>query len=142
MKVIFLKDVKGKGRKFEEKDVPAGYAQNFLIPQKLAVAADGPGAAQVKNLKIQEEEARAKKGEALNIKVSKIAGQQIALQLKANDKGHLFQKITAEKLGEMLGIEANMIELREPIKETGTFEVPVSVSKDKKTSFTLVVNAA
>lgn len=141
MKVIFLKDVKGKGRKYEEKEVADGYAANFLIPQKLAVAADGPGAAQVKNLKAQDEQARAKRGEALNMKVSKIAGQKIELTMKANDKGHLFQKITAEKLGEILGIDADMIELQEPIRETGTFEVPVSVEKGKKTSFTLVVHS-
>ncbi len=55
MKVILLKDIKGVGHKFEEKNVADGYASNFLFPQKLAVAASGSSAAQVAELKRQAE---------------------------------------------------------------------------------------
>ncbi len=55
MKVILLKDIKGVGKKFDEKDVSSGYASNFLIPQKLALPFSNTSMAQIKNLKEQSE---------------------------------------------------------------------------------------
>jgi large subunit ribosomal protein L9 len=144
MKVIFLKDVKGVGRKFEEKNVADGYALNMLIPKKLAVAAEGPGASSVKVLKEQEAQAREKRGIKLSENLSKIAGATITLNMKANDKGHLFASVNSSKLSELLKkegieIEEDCILLDQPIKETGTFSVPISVDRDKRASFTLLV---
>lgn len=51
MKIILLQDVKGVGRKFEEKNVSDGYAQNFLIPKKLALPFSKQNEAMVKQLK-------------------------------------------------------------------------------------------
>jgi len=53
MKVILLKDIKGVGKRFEEKNISDGYAANKLIPQKLAVPATGNVIAQVKQLQEQ-----------------------------------------------------------------------------------------
>lgn len=152
MKVILLKDIKGVGRKFEEKNVADGYALNKLIPQKLAMPVEGPGAGSVKMLKEQEAKAREKRGIVLSESLSKIAGTIITLKMKANDKNHLFASITAPKLSTLLKnegieLEANSIMLEEPIKEIGTFTVPISVDpstslrtgKGKESSFTLVV---
>ena len=144
MKVIFLKDVKGVGRKFEEKNVADGYALNMLIPKKLAVPAEGPGASSVKVLKENEAKAREKRGIQLSENLSKIAGATITLNMKANDKGHLFASINASKLSDLLKkegieIEEDCILLEHPIKEIGTFAVPISVERDKRASFTLVV---
>lgn len=68
MKVILLKDVKGVGKKFEEKNVADGYAANFLIPQKLAIPLSGQSAAQVAELKKQSEAKRAAEDERLREK--------------------------------------------------------------------------
>lgn len=79
MKVIFLQDVKGQGKKFEEKNVADGYAQNFLLPNNLALVADKAGLAKAEQLRkfseakhaeelkrLEEKEAeRRKKHEAL-----------------------------------------------------------------------------
>lgn len=51
MKVILLKDVKGVGKRFDEKSVSDGYAQNFLLPKALAVVADASGLAKVAQVK-------------------------------------------------------------------------------------------
>ena len=145
MKVILLKDVKGVGRKFEEKNVADGYALNLLIPKKLAVSATGSGAGAVKMLKEQEELGRAKRGEKLSLNVSKIGNTTISIKMKANDQGHLFAALNADKLSKLLkaeqGVEldADHIMLAQPIKETGTFTVPVSIEKGKETSFTLEI---
>jgi len=55
MKIILLQDVKGVGKRFEEKNVSDGYATNFLLPKSLAVIADNAGKARAENLKKQEE---------------------------------------------------------------------------------------
>jgi len=145
MKVILLKDVNGVGRKFEEKDVADGYALNMLIPKKLAVSATGSGAGAVKMLKEQEEQARAKRGKKLSENISKLGNTVVSIKMKANEKGRLFAALNAEKLSKLLKseqgieLEANHIMLKEPIKETGTFAVPVSVERGKETSFTLSI---
>ena len=53
MKVILLRDVKGVGKRFEEKQVANGYGENFLIPQKVAVLATSNSVAQIKQLQEQ-----------------------------------------------------------------------------------------
>jgi len=144
MKVILLKDVKGVGRRFEEKNISDGYAMNFLIPKKLAVLASEAG--QVKTLKENEERERAGENKRIEDAIAKISGTEINLSLKANEKNHLFASLSAIKLAEILkkekGIEINpsYIVLKNPIKEIGTFEVPVKVGS-KETKFTVVITA-
>ena len=145
MKVIFLKDIKGVGRKYEEKVVADGYALNQLIPKKLAVPSTGAAAGQIKSLKENE----AKHKEALNSKlrahVEQIAGQEIVVIANANEKKHLFASITKEKISEILKKEKNVdiapecIILALPIKELGTYTINLKVGDDKETNFTLVV---
>lgn len=144
MKVILLRDVKGVGRKFEEKQVSDGYAANFLIPKKFAVPADGPGAGSVKVLKEQEERIRTQKSAKLETNVAKLANKTLNFKMSANEKGHLFASINREKLSKLLkeqGIEidADCLVLEHAIKETGTFSVPVSLGSGKSTHFTLEI---
>jgi large subunit ribosomal protein L9 len=144
MKVILLKDVKGVGRKWEEKNVADGFATNRLIPQKLAVIASGSSANQIKALKEQDAASKAKSSEKLHAEIAKIANTEVRIQEKANDKNHLFASITRDKLSQILkkekGIEvpADCILLEQAIKELGTFQIPVKV-ETKETHFTLVV---
>lgn len=59
MKVIFLTDVKGKGKKGEIKEVPTGYAQNFLIKKNLAKEATSQAISELKGKQKSEEKAQA-----------------------------------------------------------------------------------
>lgn len=144
MKVIFLKDVKNIGRKYEEKNVADGYALNFLIPKKLAVPATGAVAGQIKSLK--ENEAKHKEAEfsKLEKEVGKLTSTEVVIEAKANEKNHLFAALTREKLAEILEkehgvkIHSGMINLDHPIKELGTFDIPVQIG-DKETGFKLMV---
>lgn len=145
MKVILLKDVKGVGNKFEEKEVSDGYGTNFLIPKNLAVPLSSHNAVQVRALKEKEEGARLESSEKLSADVHRAAGEKITVQAKANDHGHLFAALDKTKISKILKSEKNLdigpehIELESPIKEIGTFEVPISVGGGKETSFTLEV---
>jgi large subunit ribosomal protein L9 len=144
MKVILLKDIKGVGRRFEEKNVSDGYAMNLLIPKKLAVPASEAG--QIKTLKENEEKERVGEARRIDEAVAKISGTEVILTLKANEKNHLFASLTAQKLSEILkkekGIDINpsYIVLKQPIKEVGKFEVPVKVG-EKETKFTVVIQS-
>jgi large subunit ribosomal protein L9 len=146
MKVIFLKDVKGVGKRWEEKTVADGYAINKLIPQKLAIAATASTAAQIKSMKEQEEKGKVQKSEKVNEEMHKLSGIELKVKVKANEKGHLFQKLTAEKISSMLkkekGIDVNFayMNLFEGIQDLGSFEIPVKVG-EKLTHFTLTVEA-
>jgi large subunit ribosomal protein L9 len=143
MKIILLRDIKGVGKRFEEKNVSDGYALNQLIPKKLAVPASNAGA--VKTLienKVAHDLAERQRLEAT---IQKLSATEIKLDLKANEKGHLFASVNAEKLSEILskqGIELSpdLIELEHPIKQTGTFEVPVRVG-EKLIKFMLVIES-
>ena len=59
MKIILLKDVKGVGKIFDEKEVSNGYAANFLIPKKLAVPISPSSLQMIKQLKEQSEAKKA-----------------------------------------------------------------------------------
>ncbi len=146
MKVVLLKDIKGVGRKFEEKNVSDGHAMNFLIPNKLAVPANEAGT--IKALKEKEAQNREADARKIEEAAAKISGTEINLKLKANEKNHLFASLNAEKLADILkkekgiDIDPKYIVLEYPIKQTGTFEVPVRVAEWKETKFTLRVESA
>ncbi len=144
MKVILLKDVKGLGKRFEEKSVSDGYALNMLIPKKMAVPATGASAGQIKMLKENAERSKEADFKKLEEELSKLSSTEVRVELKANEKNHLFAALTREKISEILkekGIEvsAGLIGIESPIKETGTFSVPVQVG-DKQAHFTLIVD--
>lgn len=144
MRIILLKDVKGVGRRFDEKNVADGYAINKLLPQKLAVAANGPGAAQARELKKQAELHKTQDLEKLKAGLAQIAGKKITLKMKANEQGHLFASLNAEKLsrelmGQGIHLSPEHLMLQAPIKQTGTFEVPVWAAQGVETRFTLEV---
>ena len=80
MKVILLKDVKGVGRKFEEKDVADGYAANFLIPRKLAVPFTGQSEAAIRQLKEQSDVRRSAEEKRINEKDAKRLEKHLELE--------------------------------------------------------------
>ena len=90
MKVVFLADVKGQGKKDQIKEVSDGYARNFLLPKKLAVPADAKMMNEIKNKesskqhKIDTEKAEAK---ALSEKLQKIT---VKITAQAGGDGRLY----------------------------------------------------
>ncbi len=80
MKVILLKDIKGVGRMFEEKEVSDGYAMNFLIPKNIALMADKAGIAKIKQLKEQRDAKKEIETEKLDEKLAKRLGKTQELE--------------------------------------------------------------
>lgn len=80
MKVILLKDVRGVGQRFEEKNVSDGYALNFLLPKSLAFVANKAGMAKANQLRAQSESKKAMVDEKINEKESKRLEKHLELE--------------------------------------------------------------
>jgi large subunit ribosomal protein L9 len=132
MKVIFLKDVKGKGKAGEVKNVADGYARNHLFPNNLAVEAS---TGNLKNLEAQqkseEKKADQELEEAKQLK-AKLESLTVELKAKSGEGGRLFGSITSKQIGEELKkknykIDKRKIELNDPIRALGYTNVPVKI---------------
>ncbi|WP_055106413.1 50S ribosomal protein L9 [Paenibacillus ihumii] len=144
MKVIFLQDVKGQGKKGEIKNVSEGYAQNFLIPRGLVrVATEG----NVKTLEVQnaaEQKRKAQEKEEAIQLGKKLEEMTVTLQAKAGEGGRLFGAITNKQIAEALAkagvkIDRRKIELAEPIRTLGVTQVPVKLHPDVKSTLKVQV---
>lgn len=136
MKVIFLKDVKGKGNKGDVKDVSVGYARNYLLKNKLAEEAN-PGNMKALAAKQRKEDQREQKEkeEAIAFKDT-VADLTVELKAKSGDAGHLFGSITSKQIAEALEkehghkIDKRKIELDQPIRALGYITVPVKITPE------------
>jgi large subunit ribosomal protein L9 len=135
MKVILTKDVKGMGRAHETVTVADGYALNYLIPAKLAVAAT-QGATAIATMRAQQAISRKELDQKLIAQnIASLADAKLVLTMKANDKGHLYDAVDATELSKAakeqarIDLPEEVIKLEKPIKEVGTFEIPVSAGE-------------
>lgn len=135
MKVILIKDVKGVGRAHAEVVAADGYALNYLIPKKLAVAAT-PQAKQEAELRRKQATERGALDTALLAQnIASLAEARIVLKMKANEKGHLYDAVGADDIAKAVQEQARItlpaenIKLEKPIKELGIFDVPVSAGE-------------
>ena len=138
MKVIFLADVKGKGKKGEIKEVPTGYAQNFLIKKNLAKEANAQAIGELRGKQKSEEKAHAELlAEAQKIK-AKLEEEATVVQFteKIGPDGRTFGSITNKKIAEELEkqfgikIDKRHIQVSSPIRSTGLIDVPVKIYQD------------
>ncbi|MGJ7913687.1 50S ribosomal protein L9 [Neobacillus sp. LXY-1] len=144
MKVIFLKDVKGKGKKGEIKNVADGYAHNFLLKQGLAVEATTANMSSLDaQKKKQEKEAAEELEEAKKLKLT-LDQTTVELTAKAGEGGRLFGSITTKQIAEELqkkhGIKIDKRKMEiEPIRTLGHTKVPVKLHHDVTATLTVHV---
>ncbi|GGB39148.1 50S ribosomal protein L9 [Fictibacillus barbaricus] len=132
MKVIFLQDVKGKGKKGEVKNVSEGYARNFLFPKNLASEATAGAMATLQGQQKSEEkkqQAQLEEAEALK---AKLAEMTITIKTKTGEGGRVFGSVTSKQIADGLKeqgikIDKRKIELADPIKSLGYTNVPIKV---------------
>jgi large subunit ribosomal protein L9 len=136
MKVIFLKDVKGKGKKGEVKNVSDGYAHNFLIKQGLAAEATAAAMSSLNAQKKKEEkqaEVELENAKELKEKLEKITVELLA---KSGEGGRLFGSITSKQIAEELQkkhkikIDKRKIEMDDAIRALGVTKVPVKLHSE------------
>ena len=129
MKVILQQDVKGQGKKGQMVEVSEGYARNFLLPRKLAIAAttDAINTMNLKEKARKAEEAR-QKAEA-EATVEKLKECMVKLTAKAGNGGRLFGAVTTKEISEGLKAQFNIDipkqkrVLEDPIKAFGSYQI-------------------
>jgi len=136
VKVVFLEDVANKGKAGETKEIADGYARNFLIPHKLAVLANSQSAnivaAQLKKLAHRRAQTEAEMAEL----AKQLEGQEITLKAKSGEKEKLYGSITSTDIADELlrstglTIDKRKIELEEPIRELGSYEITIKLTAD------------
>ncbi|CAM3648968.1 50S ribosomal protein L9 [Marinicrinis lubricantis] len=133
MKVIFLQDVKGQGKKGESKNVSEGYANNFLFPKNLAVPASSGNIKQLEQQKQSEQKRKAQELEEAKKLAEKLESMTVLFQTKAGEGGRLFGSITNKQIAEELAkshqfkIDKRKIEMTEPIRTLGVTQVSVKL---------------
>ena len=144
MRVIFLNDVPGAGKKYDIKEVSDGYATNFLLPRKLAVFATGKAIAELEIRKKKILLEREMQTDLLLQNLKEIKGKSITIRAQVSEKGHLFSAIHKKEIIDAMreqhgaSIGEEFIDLEKPIKEIGEHEIKISIG-DKRSSFKLIV---
>ncbi|MEE3495833.1 MAG: 50S ribosomal protein L9 [Butyrivibrio sp.] len=133
MQVILLEDVKSLGKKGEIVKVSDGYAKNFVIPKKLGVEATQKNLNELKNQQKRDSilaQQRLDEAKAYGEKISK---ETVQLTMKAGEGGRVFgsvstkEIVTAAKAQFGFDIDKKKLQMPEPIKSFGTYEIPVKL---------------
>jgi len=133
MKVIFVQDVPNVAKAGEVKEVANGYGRNFLIPKKLALLAESP--ASITQLKIKIQSQADTQAELIKL-AQQLEGKDIILKARAGAKDRLHGSITSADIASELDrsagivIDKRKIELDEPIRQLGNYEVAIRLAKD------------
>ena len=145
MKVILLSELKGKGGEGDIVEVADGYANNYLFPQKIAVAATKRNLKQLEQRKhniATREAARIEEAQALKAALDDLS---VKVEARVGEEGVLFGSITAAMIADALKeaedieIDRKRIDLKNPIKTAGKHEVVVSIYRAIKSNLTVVV---
>jgi len=135
MKVILSKDVAGTGKAGEVKEVADGYARNFLFPRKLAIPASGGAMRNVEAKRASEQKKAAAEEAAARALADRLQAAPVVLTAKVGDQGRLYGSITTADIAEQLSahtgqsLDKRKIELDEPIRHLGTFEVTIRLHR-------------
>lgn len=136
MRVVFLSDVEGTAYAGEIKMVADGYARNYLLPRKLAAPAN--------TSTVQQAEARAralakeqeKTDEGARAVAATLTKEPIVITARVGEQGRLFGSVTASDIADAVNaaVSSNVghrqVTLKQPIKDVGTYEVPVNLTRN------------
>ncbi|MEC0371162.1 50S ribosomal protein L9 [Paenibacillus chibensis] len=144
MKVIFLKDVKGQGKKGQVKEVSEGYASNFLLPRGLARLATDGNMKTLENQSAAEQRRKEQEKEEAQQLGKKLEDMMVQLKAKAGEGGRLFGAITSKQIAESLAelgvkVDKRKIELEEPIRHLGVTQMTVKLHPEVKATLKVQV---
>lgn len=131
MKVIFLQDVKGSGKKGDVKEVADGYARNFLIGKGLAIEATAKNMSDLAGKKSSEQHKADVAKQEAEAAAAKIKGKKVICKSKAGQGGKLFGSVTAgniaDLISEQLGVKVDKkkVSVDTEIKSFGTYTAEV-----------------
>jgi large subunit ribosomal protein L9 len=135
MEVILKEDVPKLGHRGEVVKVAEGYGRNYLLPHKLAIEATTANRAVIEQMKQSAVRKSAVEKADADALAKQLDGTALSFQRKAGEKDHLFGSVTSSDIAEALerkgfNIDRRKIQLSEPLKNIGEFEVPIRLHRD------------
>ena len=145
MKVILLEDVKAQGKKGQIVEVSDAYGRNVLIAKKLGVEATPKALNDLKLQKKHEEKVAQEQYEAA-VELGKVVEtKKIVIKAKCGDGGRMFGTVSTKEIAAATKEQANLdldkkkMQLADPIKTLGTYEIPVKLHPKVTTKLTVQV---
>jgi large subunit ribosomal protein L9 len=135
MKIILLDDVPKLGRRGEVRDVSDGYARNYLVPQKLALAATAGNLRNLESIKATQEGRASRLRAQAEAQAQAIEALSFSQVRQASDEGRLFGSVGRADIAAFLlqngvDLDRRRVMLDEPIKTLGEFSVPIRLHSE------------
>jgi large subunit ribosomal protein L9 len=135
MKLILREDVENLGKGGELVEVKPGYGRNYLLPRGLAVVANPKNVRELDHQKAVAQAKAAKLRASAEAVAKRLADTAVTLRRKVGEQDKLYGSVTALDIAEALAarglqIDRRSIDLAEPLKSLGDFEVPVKLHSD------------
>jgi len=147
MEVILMQDVKALGKKGEIVKVNDGYARNFILPKKLGMEATKQNLQVLSNQKAAEEKKQRELLEEARNYAKKLEELTIKVKIKAGEGGKTFGSISTKEIAaaakEQFGLDLDKkkLLLNDPIKNAGSYTVPVKLHPQVTAEMKVVVEA-
>ena len=135
MEVILREHVDNLGKRGEIVKVADGYARNYLLPRKLALLATDGNKKQIERERGKFEAKEAEETKTAEAMAARVSSLEVAIARKVGENDVLFGSVTASDIASALeakGIEVDRrkLQLAEPIKKLGAFDVPLKLHRD------------
>ncbi len=133
MKVILLEDVKTLGKKGDIVEVSDGYARNFVLPKKLGVEANAKNRNDLKLQKANAEKVAQEQLAAAQELAKTLETKEVTLTIKSGEGGKTFGSVSSKEIAQAakeqcsLELDKKKIQLSEPIKALGVYEVGIKL---------------
>lgn len=148
MEIILLQDVKSLGKKGEIVKVNDGYARNFILPKKLGVEKTEKALHELKLQKAAEEKHQQEILEEAQTLAKSIEAGSVMLKIKAGEGGRTFGAVSTKEIAVALKeqmhleVDKKKLQLAEPIRNFGTYHVPVRLHPKVTAEVTVKVEQA
>jgi large subunit ribosomal protein L9 len=134
VKIVLREDVDKLGERGQVVNVAAGYARNFLFPKALAFEATAGNMRQIELRKKVWVVREAKEADDANKLAARIAEIKLVIAKKVGEHDALYGSVTSQEIADLLkgkGVEVDRrkIQLHDPIRSLGTFEVPIKIHR-------------
>ena len=144
MEVILHEDVPGLGIMGDIVKVKAGYARNYLLPRGIAAVADRRSVKALEHQRRIVEAKKTKERDDVEQRAKALEGTVLETEARAGKGGRLFGSVTSNDIAGLLAargvnVDRRQIELAEPVKQIGRFEVKVRVGQDVHATITVEV---
>ena len=144
MEVILREHVEHVGRRGEVVKVANGYARNFLLPRKLALAATPGNRKQIERERKVADMREAEERQGAEAVAARLAAVEIVIARRVGGTEALYGSVTSADIAESLAakgfeIERRKIQLADPIKQLGEFQVPIRLHREVTANVKVVV---